>query len=184
MRGKAIVKRLKIKELFLLGMLAGFLLLSSIAVWADDDPAGSGAEEPAPKAALDKLKTECEAVREQQVQMILEKEDQLEKLKEEIFSKMKALNVPAVPQPGASQPAAGPFGPILPIDKRGAAGLGNLSELEAQKAAFQDERQKFFVEMNRQKESLRQLQSTLDGKTRQLEAERARFEQEKKTVVR
>ena len=184
MRGKAIVKRLKIKELFLLGMLAGFLLLSSIAVWADDDPAGSGAEDPAPKSALDKLKTECEAVREQQVQMILEKEDQLEKLKEEIFSKMKALNVPAVPQPGASQPAAGPFGPILPIDKRGAAGLGNLSELEAQKAAFQDERQKFFVEMNRQKESLRQLQSTLDGKTRQLEAERARFEQEKKTVVR
>lgn len=146
--------------------------------------ASEKAGEPVPRSELDKLKTEWEAVREQQVQMILEKEGQLEKLKEEIFARMKALNVPAAPQPGASQPAAGLSGPILPIDNRGAAGLDNPSGLGAQKAAFQDERQKFFAEMSRQKESLRQLQSALDGKTKRLEAERTRFEQEKKTIAR
>ena len=84
--------------------------------------------------------------------MIREKQDQLEKLKEEIFSKMKSQS-------------------------------GN-SLSEAQKAAFQADRQKFSAEMNRQKENLRQLQAALDEKTRQLQAERERFEQEKKTAVR
>ncbi|MFH1208303.1 MAG: hypothetical protein V1673_01935 [Candidatus Omnitrophota bacterium] len=114
--------------------------------------------EPAPKSELEKLKTEWEAVREQQVQMIREKQDQLEKLKEEIFSKMKAL--------------------------KGPAALDDSPGLEAQKKAFQAERQKFSVEMNRQKEKLRQLQASLDEKAGKLEAERARFEQEKKTAAR
>lgn len=159
MRGKAIVKRLKIKELFHLGILASFFLLPPVAVGAEDAPAVTEAEEPTPpKTELDKLKVEWEAVREQQIQMIREKEDQLEKLKEEIFSKMKATNPPAVPGGGA--------------------------EFEAPKAALQVERQKFFAEMSRQKENLRQLQAALDEKTKQLEAERARFEQEKKTAAR
>lgn len=114
--------------------------------------------EPAPKSELDKLKTEWEAVREQQVQMIREKQDQLEKLKEEIFSKMKAL--------------------------KGSAALDDSPGLEAQKTAFQAERQNFSMEMNRQKENLRQLQASLDEKAQKLEAERARFEQEKKTAAR
>jgi len=158
MRGKAIVKRLKMKEFFLLGMLAGFLLLPSVAVRADDAPAVSVVEKPPPKTELDKLKSEWEAVREQQIQMIREKEDQLEKLKEEIFSKMKALNASVV--------------------------SGGSQEFEAQKTAFLAERQKFFMEMSRQKESLRQLQAALDEKTKQLEAERASFEQKKKTAAR
>ena len=158
MRGKAIVKRLKMKELFLLGMLAGFFLLPSVAVRGADTSAVSVVEKPAPtKTELDKLKSEWEAVREQQIQMIREKEDQLEKLKEEIFSKMKTLNAPVA--------------------------SGGSREFEAQKTAFLAERQKFFVEMSRQKESLRQLQTALDEKAKQLEAERTRFEQEKKTAV-
>lgn len=114
--------------------------------------------EPAPQSELDKLKTEWEAVREQQVQMIREKQDQLEKLKEEIFSKMKTLK-----------------GPATSDDSPG---------LEAQKKAFQAERQKFSAEVTRQKEKLRQLQASLDEKAKELEAERARFEQEKKTATR
>ncbi len=169
MRGKAIVKRLKIKGLFLLGMLAGFFLLPSAVVWADDAPAVSEAEEPAPpKSDLDNLKEEWEAVREQQIQMIREKEDQLEKLKEEIFAKMKVLNASVASQPGVSQPVVS----------------GSNSKFEAQKAALQVERQKFFAEMSRQKESLRQLQTALDGKIKQLEVERERFEQEKKIAAR
>lgn len=114
--------------------------------------------EPAPKSGLDNLKTEWEAVREQQVQMIREKEDQLEKLKEEIFAKMKTPSEPAV--------------------------TGESPKGEPSKAAFQIERQKFFAEMNRQKENLRQLQLSLDEKAKQLAAERASFEQEKKLAAR
>jgi len=153
------MKRLKIKELCLLGIWTGFFFLPCVVVWADDAPAVSEAEAPAPpKTELDRLKTEWEAVREQQVQMIREKEDQLEKLKEEIFSKMKTQD-----------------GPVASDDK--AAG-------DAQKAALQADRQKFFAEMSRQKESLRQLQSSLDEKAKQLEIDRDRFEREKKTVAR
>jgi septal ring factor EnvC (AmiA/AmiB activator) len=159
MRGKAIVKRRKITGLFLFGMLAGFFLLPSVVVRAENAPAVSKAAEPAPpKTELDKLRTEWEAVREQQVQMIRGKEDQLEKLKEEIFSKMKTQS-----------------GPVISGDK---------AELEAQKAALQADRQKFFSEMSRQRESLRQLQAALDEKAKQLEAEQTRFEQEKKMAAR
>jgi hypothetical protein len=116
------------------------------------------AGEPVPKSELDKLKAEWEAVREQQVQMIREKQDQLEKLKEEIFSKIKTLKVPDSPS--------------------------DSPDVEAQKAALQAERRKFASEMNRQKENLRQLQTVLDEKARQLAVERARFEEEKKTAAR
>jgi flagellar motility protein MotE (MotC chaperone) len=163
--GKAEVKRLKFKALFLFGVLAAFFLIPSVSLRADDDVAVPGVEEPvaaktepaAPKSELDVLKEEWEVVREQQVQMIREKEDQLEKLKEEMFSKMTTPSEPA--------------------------GSGGGAEFSAQKAAFQAERQKFFAEMNRQKESLRQLQTALDEKAKQLEADRDRFEQEKKTAA-
>lgn len=123
---------------------------------AAENPEKTG--EPVPTSELDKLKTEWEAVREQQVQMIREKQDELEKLKEEIFSKMKTLE-----NSGAVQDES--------------------RELQAQKKAFQAERQKFAAEMSRQKENLRQLQASLDEKAGKLEAERARFEQEKKTAA-
>ena len=155
-RGK--MKRLGFRRGFLFPALTLLFLLPSGAVIGQDTAEVSKkAEEPAPGSELDSLKAEWEIVREQQIQMIREKEDQLEKLKEEIFSKMKALSDPAI--------------------------SGGSLEFEAQKAAFQAERQKFFVEMSRQKESLRQLQSALDEKAKQLEAERDRFEQEKKTVA-
>jgi len=152
------MKSSKFNPLCFLGILAVLSLFPFIAV-ADDDPAPAVEKEaPAvPKTELDKLKKEWEAVREQQIQMIREKEDQLEKLKEEIFAKMKASSAPAAPV----QPP-----------------------VEAERTALQAERQKFFSEMNRQKENLRQLQAALDEKTKQLAAERERFEQEKKTAAR
>ncbi len=141
-------------------------------------------EQPAPKSELDNLKAEWEAVREQQIQMIREKEEQLEKLKEEIFSKMKSQNVPAV-VPAAASPAAvaEPVAPIPSADIVSAPVSNNSAELEKQKISLQAERQKFFSEMTRQKESLRRLQVSLDEKTKQLDAERRKFEQEKKAAV-
>ncbi len=140
--------------------ILAFLFLFSVGTATAQVPAKTSEKtgEPAPQSELDKLKTEWEAVREQQVQMIREKQDQLEKLKEEIFSKMKTLKGPA-----ASDESPG---------------------LEAQKKAFQAERRKFSAEVTRQKEKLRQLQASLDEKAKELEAERARFEQEKKTAAR
>jgi len=141
-------------------------------------------EQAAPKSELDNLKKEWEAVREQQIQMIREKEEQLEKLKEEIFAKMKTLNTPTVASTTVSQPEAPKAStPILPVDNFSAAALGDSVGFEAQKAALQAERKKFFSEMNRQKESLLRLQASLDEKTKQLEAERKKFELEKKAAV-
>ena len=162
-----------------------FLFPAGAAIGQDTAGTSKKVEKPAPKSELDNLKTEWEAVREQQVQMIREKEDQLEKLKEEIFAKMKVLNATSALQPGVSQPEVPSApGPVLPVDKRGAVTPGSSPGFEAQKASLQAERQKFFAEMSRQKESLRQLRSTLDEKAKQLEAERNRFEQEKKTAAR
>lgn len=150
------MRRKETKGLLILGMAVALLLP---AVFAFGQPEVSKkTETSAPKSELDNLKTEWEEVREQQIRMIREKEDQLEKLKEEIFSRMKTQG--------------------------GVAVSGGSSEVEAPKAALKAERQKFFAEMDRQKESLRKLQAALDDKARQLEAERERFEQEKKKVVR
>jgi N-methylhydantoinase A/oxoprolinase/acetone carboxylase beta subunit len=158
MMRKAKVKRLKSLKIALVCLPAViFLFPLGAAIGQEAVETSPKAEEMVPQSQLDKLKTEWEAVREQQVRMIREKEDQLEKLKEEIFSKMKAAG-----------------GPIA---------ASSSAEFEAQKAAFQVERQKFFMEMSRQKESLRQLQADLDERAKQLEAERARFEQEKKTAA-
>ncbi len=143
---------------FLWILAALFLFPAGVVVGQETAEPSKTAEQLVSKSELDKLKTEWEAVREQQVQMIREKEDQLEKLKEEIFLKMK--------------------NPVV------SAASGSSTELEAQKASLQAERQKFFAEMSRQKESLRQLQASLDEKAKQLQAERDRFEQEKKTAVR
>lgn len=149
----------KLKRGFWAWFLAALFFIPMTAVMAQDTAAAPAkAEESAPGSELDNLKAEWEAVREQQIQMIREKEDQLEKLKEEIFSKMRASAESPVTDEG--------------------------SGVEAQKAALKAERQKFFAEMSRQKESLRQLQTALDEKAKQLEEERARFEQEKKTSTR
>jgi len=156
---RAEVKMQKFKRVSLFWILAVLFLFPMGAVTGQEAVKTSKkSEQPASKSELDNLKAEWEAVREQQVRMIREKEDQLEKLKEEIFSRMKTLNRPAVSD-------------------------GNPG-FEAQKASLQAERQKFFAEMSRQKESLRRLQSTLDEKAKQLDAERNRFEQKKKTVAR
>jgi len=173
---KGEMKRPGFEKLLIGGMLAGFFLFPSAAVWADDDPPVSETKEVAPKSDLDNLKAEWEAVREQQIRMIREKEDQLEKLKEEIFAKMKALNAPVASQPMSSNATEA-------ISQNLTTVPANSAELEAQKKALQAERQKFFVEMNRQKESLLKLQASLDEKAKQLEAERERFEREKKTAA-
>ncbi len=131
------------------------------------------AQQDAPKAELDKLKAEWEAVREQQIQMIREKEEQLEKFKEELFAKLREANIPPSSQTS----------PILPMDTTGAASLIDPVAFEAQKAAFQADREKFFRELNREKENLRLLQISLDEKARQLEADRARFERQKSAAV-
>ena len=154
---KAKMKR-KNTCVFLLWISAVLFLSPAGTVTGQDTvDLSKASEQPAPQSDLDKLKKEWEEVREQQVKMILEKEAQLEKLKEEVFAKMKTQNVPVV--------------------------SGGASEPEAQKTSLKDERQKFFAEMNRQKESLRRLQASLDEKAKQLEAERQRFEQEKKTAA-
>ena len=159
MMRKAKVKRLGFRRGFLFPAMAVlFLFPAGSVIGREATEISKKAGQSAPKSELDNLKTEWEAVREQQVRMIREKEDQLEKLKEEIFSKMKTLNRPAVSD-------------------------GNPG-FEAQKASLQAERQKFFAEMSRQKESLRQLQSAFDKKVKQFEAERDRFEQKKKTAAR
>ncbi len=157
-----------------------FLFSTGAAFGQETVETSKKAEAPVPKSELDNLKAEWEAVREQQVQMILEKEGQLEKLKEEIFAKIKALNAPAAPQPVAS----GVPEPVLPGDLSGAGGQGNSAEFDAQKTAFKAERQKFFLEMGRQKESLRKLQAALDEKAKKLDTERERFEQGKLTAGR
>lgn len=183
--GKAEVKMQKVTRIFWGGTLfLSFLSLSWAASGQEAGKTPEKQEQAAPKSGLDNLKAEWEAVREQQIQMIREKEDQLEKLKEEIFAKMKALNAPTAPQPVASQPASSKAPGSISLPKSAAAVPSGSSELEAQKAALQAERQKFFNEMNRQKESLRLLQSSLDKKATQLEAERESFEQAKKEAVR
>jgi N-methylhydantoinase A/oxoprolinase/acetone carboxylase beta subunit len=159
MMGKAKVKRLEFRKVFLFSALM-FLFLFPVGAARGQETSETPQKDEAPAAQseLDKLKMEWEAVREQQVQMIREKEDQLEKLKEEIFSKMKSQG--------------------------GLDVSGGSAEFEAQKAAFQVERQKLFAEISRQKESLRQFQLSLDERAKLLELERDRFEQEKKTVPR
>ena len=183
MMRKAKVKRLGPKNGFLFAILVT-LFLPPVGIAIGQEAVGTSAnvEAPAPKSELDALKAEWEAVREQQVQMIREKEDQLEKLKEEIFAKMKALNASVAPSSGASQPVSSNVPGLVP--QGGATVPARSSELGAPKAGFQAERQKFFAEMNRQKESLRQLQASLDAKAKQLQLDRDRFEQEKKAAGR
>jgi hypothetical protein len=52
-------------------------------------------------------------------------------------------------------------------------------ELERQKAAFQDERQKFFDELTRQQEKFKKMQESLEAKAKKLQEEREDFEKEK-----
>jgi len=152
------MKKINFKKASLVWIVpALFFFPVGVTMAQDVEKTSKEAEKPAPKSELDELKAEWEAVREQQVQMIREKQDQLEILKEEIFSKAKTQG--------------------------GTVASGGAAELEAQKAALQAERQKFSSEMNRQKESLRQLQSELDEETKQLALERDRFEQEKKSAA-
>lgn len=179
------MKRLKINGFFLFGILTAAAFFASAAEANDSvGPAVEAKEEVAPKSELDRLKEEWEEVREQQIQMIREKEEQLEKFKEELFTKMKTANSPETSNVGPEKSATEEStGPILPVDAVGVAAIGDHAEFEAQKAAFQAEREKFFREINRQKEGLRALQLSLDEKARQLAEERERFERQKAGVA-
>ncbi len=179
------------------------------------------AEEAKPELArqeedFEAVKAEWEAVREQQIQMIQEKEAQLETLKEELFAKRNLSQEPREAQePAAFVPEADTVSEKLKLESsllqkreealaereqslaRLEAALGqkqealearerelsakvssvepdaksqialaeDMNELDRQKAAFQMEREKFFREMNRQKENFRKLQSAIDEKT-------------------
>ena len=74
MRGKAKVKRLGFRRGFLFPAMAVlFLFPVGAAIGQETAETSKEVEKPAPKSELDNLKTEWEAVREQQVQMIREK---------------------------------------------------------------------------------------------------------------
>lgn len=164
----------KINRLVGFGIVILLILIPSVsALEQNGEVIPAKTEQDAPKSELDKLKDEWEAVREQQIQMIREKEEQLEKFKEELFAKLKEVNPPVAPQAA----------PILPVDTASAASLVDPAEFELQKAAFQADREKFFREMNREKENLRLFQISLDEKARQLEADRASFERQKAAAV-
>lgn len=168
-----------IRAVLLVGLT---LFLMPCCMVLAEDVAGSSqvSVEPAqtPKTELDKLKAEWEEVREQQIQMIREKEDQLEKLKEEIFAKAKEMNAASAPiASGVPQPVSPAL--IMPVDANSVAAVTEFPGGDDSKTALQAERQKFFKEMTRQKESLRQQQAALEAKAKQLEAERQKFESEK-----
>ena len=57
-------------------------------------------------------------------------------------------------------------------------------ELERQKTALAAERQKFFQEMNRQKEKMLALQSSLDAQAKKIQEDLARFEREHPAAAR
>lgn len=114
---------------------------------------------------LNAMKAEWEEVREQQIRMIREKEEQFEKLKEELFAKLRA----------AEDAAKVPVPEDLAAERQ---------DLDRQKQAFAAERQKFFQEMNRQKERIFALQSQLDAREKTLRGENARFEQESSAASR
>ncbi len=192
-------------------------------------------KEEAPQVTLEQLnamKAEWEEVREQQIQMIQEKEAQFEKLKEDLFKKVRAAeDAPAAPakepvpleppvheavlkedgktqiealllqqkeqvlaareQALAAKESALMQRAVAVENKAGtpaSRGPEDLSEakkeLERQKTAFATERQKFFQEMNRQKEKMLALQSSLDAQAKKIQEDRARFEQEHPAAAR
>lgn len=188
------------------------LLISGAALFAEEVKTEPAQQE----KDFEAVKAEWEAVREQQIQMIQEKEAQLEALKEELFAKRNLSQEPREAQePAAFVPEADTVSEKLKLESsllqkreealaereqslaRLEAALGqkqealearerelsakvssvepdaksqialaeDMNELDRQKAAFQMEREKFFREMNRQKENFRKLQSAIDEKT-------------------
>ncbi len=100
-------------------------------------------------------KKEWEEVREQQIQMIKEKEEDLERLKEEVFLRMRDAEI-------ANEQS-------LKKNEK-AEGLSN------EQAAFKAEKEKFFKEINRQKENLREKEGLLEEKIKKFEEEKRAFE--------
>jgi hypothetical protein len=183
---KAIVKRRNPGHLIFLWVVAMHVLSSAGGLFAEEPQVpGIEQEKTVPTSELDLLKIEWEEVRDQQIRMIREKEDQLEKLKEEIFAKMKTLNAPgATGAVDAKSPVAVPSAAILPVDVSGAAVLADRGEFEAQRKALQADREKFLSEIKQKETALLELQKKTDAQSKELEEERARFEQSKKSSVR
>ncbi len=193
MRGKAKVKTRGFDRT--VGLWIAALMLFSQTGNAFGLEVGRGKTEKAPKEEasqitpeqLNAMKAEWEDVREQQIQMIRDKEEQLEKIKEELFEKSRAA------ERGPKTPAGG-AAPEQKVVTATAARAGtsgvreDLSEerkeFELQKEAFVAERQKFFLEMNRQKEKLRELQNTLDAQAKKIQGDRARLKQEYPAAAR
>jgi chaperonin cofactor prefoldin len=166
---------------------------------------------PETMAEFETLKSEWEKVRDQQIRMIQDKEQDLERLKEELFEKMRDRKsadfsgedsgvVPTLGE-GDRLAAAAADPRVIESFEQKIAELkeanrklsGEISELKArireleiaggspssdpgrdelrkekeeldiQKVAFQKERQKFFQEMARQKEKLREAESDQAG---------------------
>ncbi|MBU9888479.1 MAG: hypothetical protein KTQ49_01245 [Candidatus Omnitrophica bacterium] len=179
----------------------------------DRSAGGTAAEEGASGITAEQLnamKAEWEAVREQQIRMIREKEDQLEALKEELFSKLQAdkkgedplspvadkLGDLSVPEQKPHEEAGSlavrgttvavkelvsvQGAPMAAVaNEEAAMSVTTHEELERQKEAFAIARRKFFQEVNRQKERLFALQSSLDDQERRIREERERLEKEK-----
>lgn len=184
--------RLKIqKKKIIIGIITLAFILSGLApLWAQDGSATATSKkeeapavhqptpEPKPETketpkmvsteALDSMKKEWEEVREQQIRMIQEKEDQLEKLKEELFAKQKAITTSPTSEKNVSSPQVAPLpevkAPAESAPEKNAAGktTGELASKEAELAEWEEDLVKFEAELEQRKESLnvreRQLQ--------------------------
>ena len=107
--------------------------------------------------------------------MLQQKEQVLSAREQALAAKESALMQKAAAAEKDAEPAALPGPADLSEEKK---------EWELQKAAFGAERQKFFQEMNRQKEKLVELQSSLDAQAKKIQEDRARFEQENPAAAR
>lgn len=109
---------------------------------------------------LEKTKAEGDVVKAkekelaQREQTLLDLQAQLEQKRDALEAKEMKLNKKAAP--------------VIPAADNGPAAAEERAELERQKAAFQEERQKFFHEMTRQKAKLLELQSAREQKAEQL----------------
>ena len=184
-------------------------LFISLAVPAFAQQAGSSEKKKETRAEFEARKAEWEKVRDQQIELLREKEEQLEELKETLFHQMRTANSSssAMPQKEnlkADQPSSDETllkekiydlkrvnrqlsdeittyasenrklkEKLEHISSSGTKTVTSKSEkqeLEAQKAAFQKERQKFFQEMTRQKEKLQEMEDSLQAEKAALNA--------------
>lgn len=169
-----------IHDLRYITISAGIFLLtiSGSIVWGQGTVTEARKEDP--KAEFEAMKAEWEKVRDRQIEMIQEKEAQLEDMKESLFSQIQAgkgsaaasstavLEKKVAELKEANRRLAGEISALRSRNQTLEQGAGKSSaqaereqlkkereEFEALKASFSSERQKFFQEMNRQKTKLR-----------------------------